>query len=461
MQKKLEIDATNHRQDETSNKAKEAPVYLFKHFEKAKIPGIETMLTPNRTNFNFKEASPYLVNINCYRPVYKRQEAYKIEQTAQKQKNTEKHVEIIEISDSDDNSDIHKEHRLVKNLFELTQENIEKHLSRVVRKNRKHSMIDLWRKKVNESRQRKSMIPIDKGDFEIDVTSDTTEKIESQSVQSSHQSVETVVKKSAGNKQLESGTEDSFFTANDLNNGSPIDDNKIMNDAFVEPMTSETILQTQEVYEHRDVENNIVFYENRLLTNKNTNTDSNPLKTKSELLSNTSAESEITDFATPSDYDTDNLRQELKAFGDVPGPITKSTKRLYLKRLIRYKRRPQQTINDGTNYATCSEYPHYSILLFCKYKPIFLTDFSVELLRTMKEEINLLDFINEFAVLERQMVESFQSGPKKNMREGNFKKSFIYLLIDPRISENLLADYQVIVHGIEQVLKDIKAFFDI
>lgn len=90
-----------------------------------------------------------------------------------------------------------------------------------------------------------------------------------------------------------------------------------------------------------------------------------------------------------------------------------------------------------------------------------MTDFSVELLRTMKEEINLLDFINEFAALERQMVESFQSGPRKNMREGNFKKSFIYLLIDPRISENLLADYQVIVRGIKQVLKDKKAFFDI
>lgn len=349
MQKKLEIDATNHRHDEKSNKAKEAPMYLFKHFEKAKIPDIKTMLTPNRTNFNFKEASPYLVNINCYRPVYKTQQT-----TQKKQIDLEKSVEIIEISDSDDNSDIHREHRLVKNLFELTQENIEKHLSTVMKKNRKHSMIDLWRKKVNESRQRKSMIPIDKNDFEI---SDTTEKIESQSVESSHQSVKTVVQKSAGNKQLESGTEDSFFTANDLNNGSPIDDNKIMNDAFVEPMTSETILQTQEMYEHCDVENNIVFYENKLLTNKNTNTDANPPKAKIEFLSNTSAGSEITDIATPSDYDTDNLRQELKAFGDVPGPITKSTKRLYLKRLIRYKRRPQQTVNDGTKYTTCSEYP--------------------------------------------------------------------------------------------------------
>lgn len=349
MQKKFEIDVTNDC--ETSNKAKQAPVYLFKHFEKAKIPDIETMLTPNRTNFNFKEASPYLVNINCYRPIYKRQEAYKTGKTTQKQIDPEKCVEIIEISDSDDNSDIHREHRLVKNLFELTQENIEKHLSTVVKKNRKHSMIDLWRKKVNESRQRKSMIPIDKSD------SDTTEKIESQSVESSYQSVETVVQKSAGKKQLESCTEDSFFTANDLNNGSPIDDNKMMNDAFVEPMTSETILQTQEIYEHCDVENNIVFYENKLLTNKNTNTDANPPKAKSEFLANTSAESEITDFATPSDYDTDNLRQELKAFGDVPGPITKSTKKLYLKRLVRYKRRPQQTVNDGTKYTTCSEYP--------------------------------------------------------------------------------------------------------
>lgn len=63
----------------------------------------------------------------------------------------------------------------------------------------------------------------------------------------------------------------------------------------------------------------------------------------------------------------------------------------------------------------------------------------------MKDEIKSLDFINEYASLERQMIDSFQLGQRKNMREGNLKKSFNYLLIDPRIAENLLAEFQVII----------------
>lgn len=63
----------------------------------------------------------------------------------------------------------------------------------------------------------------------------------------------------------------------------------------------------------------------------------------------------------------------------------------------------------------------------------------------MKTDIESLDFINEYAILERQMINSFLAYPSKNknVREGNLKKSFIYLLIDPRISENLLAESHV------------------
>lgn len=63
----------------------------------------------------------------------------------------------------------------------------------------------------------------------------------------------------------------------------------------------------------------------------------------------------------------------------------------------------------------------------------------------MRKDIESLDYINEYAALERQMVNGFLSCASKNkfMREGNLKKSFIYLLIDPRIAENLLADSQV------------------
>lgn len=59
-------------------------------------------------------------------------------------------------------------------------------------------------------------------------------------------------------------------------------------------------------------------------------------------------------------------------------------------------------------------------------------DFSVELQKTMRKDIESLDLIK------RQMVNSLLLCPSKNknMREENFKKSFIYLLKDPRIAEN-------------------------
>lgn len=77
-------------------------------------------------------------------------------------------------------------------------------------------------------------------------------------------------------------------------------------------------------------------------------------------------------------------------------------------------------------------------------KHCVFAEFSIELQKTMREDLKSLDFINEYAIFERQMIDGFQSAQSvKNLREGNFKKSFIYLLIDPRVAENLLADSQV------------------
>lgn len=120
----------------------------------------------------------------------------------------------------------------------------------------------------------------------------------------------------------------------------------------------ETIVQMQEIYKHIDAENDVVFYENKL--------SANLMKPASEMNDhdgainlNTSSESgTCTDLIVPSEYDTDDLRKELRNdFGDVPGPINKSTKRLYLKRLIRYKRRkPQYLGEEGKERVKCSKF---------------------------------------------------------------------------------------------------------
>lgn len=363
----------------TPKKAIDKVVKSFERLEINKSPNTEHFLTPNRTNYNFKEASPFLVNINM-RPRRKRYEEKSVaavEKLNSKQidsgkkcdqQETKETVEIIEISDSDDScddqNDTKRGNEFVKNLFELTEENIEKHLTTVIKKRRKDSLITAWRNKVNESRQRKSILPIAENDFEAFLSEHTVES-ESQSVESSQQSIETIVaaKEKSTQNNRRSETEDSFITAPEANGDAYVIERDLTakKDQTIEPENKTAIiLQTQEKYEHFDPEDNIVFYENKLLVN--------PIKTVPKsttendvIILNTSSESgTCTDLVVPSDYDTDDLRKELRQYGDVPGPITKNTKRLYLKRLIRYKRKPKQTSNNSNQMMKCSKLTFFS-----------------------------------------------------------------------------------------------------
>lgn len=57
-----------------------------------------------------------------------------------------------------------------------------------------------------------------------------------------------------------------------------------------------------------------------------------------------------TEYTIPLDYDTEDLRNDLTRYGEPPGPITKTTKRLYLKKLIKFQRNPAKVphINGTT-----------------------------------------------------------------------------------------------------------------
>lgn len=55
---------------------------------------------------------------------------------------------------------------------------------------------------------------------------------------------------------------------------------------------------------------------------------------------NVSVTTNSTNFTLPLDYETDALRAELIKLGEPPGPITRTTKRLYIKKLVRYQRKP-------------------------------------------------------------------------------------------------------------------------
>lgn len=116
-----------------------------------------------------------------------------------------------------------------------------------------------------------------------------------------------------------------------------------------------SIEQLVEEYEHRDIECGLKFFELKLVAN---NRYSSQSVNKLINLVDTSREKNLTPrsgspdstmssiistaISVPLDYDTDTLRDELKSFGVTAGPITTTTKRLYLRRLFRYKKDPRR-----------------------------------------------------------------------------------------------------------------------
>lgn len=350
----------------------------LKQLDLPKTP--ENLLTPNHTHFNLKSASPFLVDIKCRHPINKQIEAIAKEEmqnrlNGKSNENGQKEIEVIEISSDSDDDDA-TEVVVRKNLFELTVENLEKHLSMTPKKNR-ISLVSSWRDKVNKSRRRQSILPVNELDLDSFIMKHAV-NAESTTIFSKSNSVDTV--KAAEHPEHEinerrnqfspnSETNESFFTAPEPN-GAHIEKDlglECNQDAINEKYSheSEIIFQTQEKYQHVDVENNVIFYEHKLLAK--------PVKVAPSELSDNGDDDDVIDVinttsesgtctALPTDYDTDDLRKELKYFGDVPGPITKSTKRLYLKRLVRYKRKPKRANNHqrGKSKSMSHKYFHLS-----------------------------------------------------------------------------------------------------
>lgn len=101
------------------------------------------------------------------------------------------------------------------------------------------------------------------------------------------------------------------------------------------------------------------------------------------------------------------LRRQLQLCGEIPGPITPATKNVYLKRLTR--------LHSGTTYSKDSQYHN----------------FLPEIRKHLEGRAQTPDL---FAA-EESMCHEFDL--KKNWREGTEKSSFNYLLIDPRVTQNL------------------------
>jgi len=177
-----------------------------------------------------------------------------------------------------------------------------------------------------------------------------------------------------------------------------------------------------EAYVHTDDENGLVFYETKLLQNPSKKV---PTKRKQQQHLKVPSASELdssvsTNLTLPLDYETDALRAELTQLGAPVGPITHSTKRLYIKQLIKYKRNTE------------------ALLAAQKHAKAAQIKYSVELHHTLRSKADF-DHIDEFMTYEISSAAHFATASSngRQMREGHLKQSFIYMLIDPRISRNL------------------------
>lgn len=357
----------------------------LKQLELPKTPESVNVLTPNQSNYNLKSASPFLVDIKLHRPINKRIEAVACIETQnhannKSQKDLEKNheIETIEISsESECENEVSVTEIFIKqNLFELTEENLVKHLSMTPKKNR-ISLVNTWREKVNKARRRATLLPIDENELDSFISRNTesgtlfSKSDSAGTVQPANLCLtnihETNIMALQDQQTPNSETNESFMTAVDLNEAHmPAEkdmgldwneDAPAMNEKY--SLESEIVFQTQEKYQHVDAANNVVFYEEKILAKS--------VRIASSTLGNDHDESDLgvnaldttsesgTYTALPTDYDTDDLRRELKFFGDVPGPITKATKRLYLKRLVRYKRKPVNICDNRERGMTKSK----------------------------------------------------------------------------------------------------------
>ncbi|KAH8269352.1 hypothetical protein KR018_007070 [Drosophila ironensis] len=339
------------------------------------------------------------------------------------------------------------------NLFALT----EAHLTQLVQSQRESAggrhpedpdhprqrmLIESWREKVHRSRARQSLLHQYDGHVEALVEEalgqedfDYEQHLKQQ-LRGEAQTREAPAEEAAAGRQVfeqlveqvsqalvvAPETEHSFFTAN----GEPEQEQLQMQEE--EPETEpekdsprrqeEYFLQIKEAYVHTDDENGLVFYEAKYLQNgegKKQKQEAAPPPAASDLESSAS-----TNLTLPLDYETDALRRELTQMGAPVGPITKTTKRLYIKQLVKYKRNTE------------------ALLAAQKHAQEAQIRYSVELHRTLRSPEDFAR-ISNYLPHEALSAQHFatSNGPKKNLREGHLKQSFIYMLIDPRISRNL------------------------
>lgn len=114
------------------------------------------------------------------------------------------------------------------------------------------------------------------------------------------------------------------------------------------------------------------------------------------------------------------LRKELIYYGDNPGPITNTTRQLYLKRLTKLK--------SGIYNSSFFEINHSS----------FKMDYYEFQIKPFLMYGNWVNDLERYKIIEKNAFKEFSlASPSRKWREGMNKTCFNYLLLDPRITKDL------------------------
>jgi len=113
------------------------------------------------------------------------------------------------------------------------------------------------------------------------------------------------------------------------------------------------------------------------------------------------------------------LRRELEQLGVQTGPITSTTKQVYLKRLMHLK-----NIQDNKIPLTAAR-----------------NSLEASISNQIKPHLQFGDWLNHLDIYKSMEKEIFQAfmlpDPTRRWREGISKTSFTYLLLDPRVTQDL------------------------
>lgn len=328
----------------------------------------DNIYTPNRKHYNFDVSSPYYIHITQRRkdtPNIGFKDTFSLVESKQitvdpliasQQEKTTKNINKTDVSlapttetgtTTDTYSGSNETMIFKGNLFQLTEKNLSKHLESF-KKMKRVSLVDTWRNKVHKFQQRKSILPSDEDELES-VIRHFDETLASTKTSTPFINRENVVIANKSNNHLDingvTGDEqtetESFVTAQD---DASNDEEK----RFIKSPNKNAMIQVEN-FIHTDAEKNIVFYETKFHPAPKSVSGSGASNLDGSQCSASSKP--LTDITLPLEYDTDDLRKELTAFGASPGPITKSTKRLYLQKLIRYKKQTKaiDIDNNGLN----------------------------------------------------------------------------------------------------------------